>query len=190
YGCVIRQFHLMVKPLFLFSGKYLQSEFKWGKAIPLTLNDAYDFMPVWSPDGKSIAFASNRYGNFDVFVMPSEGGKEHRLTYYSGNEFPTSITPDNQYVLFTSLIMDDSKSVQFPDNRFTELYKVPVTAGRVEQVLTTPAEYAKYNKSKNTLLYQDYKGYEDYWRKHHTSGVTRDIWMLKDGKTFQKLSTV
>jgi Tol biopolymer transport system component len=30
-------------------------------------------MPVWSKDGKQIAFASDRYGNFDVFTLPVTG---------------------------------------------------------------------------------------------------------------------
>ena len=45
-----------------------------GKATQLTTNPAYDYMPVWSPDSKNIAFASDRYGNFDIFTMPAEGG--------------------------------------------------------------------------------------------------------------------
>jgi len=46
-----------------------------GTAEPLTVSDAHNTMPVWSPDGTKIAFASDRYGNFDVFVMPAEGGE-------------------------------------------------------------------------------------------------------------------
>ncbi|MBK9110051.1 MAG: PD40 domain-containing protein [Saprospiraceae bacterium] len=37
-----------------------------GIATPLTIHESHDMMPVWSHDGKSIAFASDRYGNFDV----------------------------------------------------------------------------------------------------------------------------
>src|SRR4029077_5781194 len=44
-----------------------------GQALPLTTHAAEDFMPVWSHDGKQIAFASDRYGNFDTYVMPSTG---------------------------------------------------------------------------------------------------------------------
>lgn len=59
----------------------------------------------------------------------------------------------------------------------TELYKVPVTGGRTEQVLATPAEWVCFDKSGKNFLYQDRKGFEDEWRKHHTSSITRDIWL-------------
>jgi Tol biopolymer transport system component len=57
-------------------------------------------MPVWSHDGKWLAFASDRYGNFDVFIMPSSGGEAKRLTYHSANDYPYDFTPDNKKVLF------------------------------------------------------------------------------------------
>src|SRR6186997_3374366 len=67
-----------------------------GNAIPLTLGESYEYAPVWSHDGKSLAFASDRYGNFDVFVMPSSGGEAKRLTYHSANDYPYDFTPDNK----------------------------------------------------------------------------------------------
>src|SRR5689334_10679197 len=42
-----------------------------GAATPITIGESYEYAPVWSHDGRSIAFASDRYGDFDVFVMPS-----------------------------------------------------------------------------------------------------------------------
>ena len=44
-------------------------------------------MPTWSPDGKTIAFASNRYGNYDIFTMSSKGGSATRLTFNSSNDY-------------------------------------------------------------------------------------------------------
>lgn len=61
--------------LFCFKGDIDSVLAAGGAAVPLTLSESYEFAPVWSHDGKSIAFASDRYGNFDVFVMPSAGGK-------------------------------------------------------------------------------------------------------------------
>ncbi|MBN2430928.1 MAG: PD40 domain-containing protein [Acidobacteria bacterium] len=148
-----------------------------GPAVPLTMSPAYDFNPVWSPDGKSIAFASDRYGNFDIFIMPAEGGAPTRLTFHSAAQVPNSFSPDGRYVAFSAAMLDDYKNVQFPSGILSELYRVPVTGGRVEQILTTPAEEAKYDPAGTRIVYQDRKGYENVWRKHHTSSVTRDIWI-------------
>ena len=52
----------------------------------LTANVAHDFSPRFSPDGRWIAFTSNRTGNNDVFVVPSTGGEPRQLTWYSGDD--------------------------------------------------------------------------------------------------------
>src|SRR6476660_1965545 len=69
--------------VFSYKGDLYKVPSAGGDAVPLTIHEAYDFMPVWSHDGKQIAFASDRYGNMDVFVMPSTGGEARRLTYHS-----------------------------------------------------------------------------------------------------------
>ncbi|MEE1235001.1 MAG: peptidase S41, partial [Bacteroidaceae bacterium] len=57
------------------------------------------------------------------------------------------------------------------------LYAVPVKGGRYEQVLATPAQFISFSEDGKTFLYQDRKGGENEWRKHHTSSITRDIWL-------------
>ena len=52
-----------------------------GKATPLTNHVEMDDNPVWSPDGQYVAFASNRSGNWDVYVVPADGGPTKRLTW-------------------------------------------------------------------------------------------------------------
>src|ERR1700748_895577 len=80
--------------LFSYKGDIYSVPSRGGTAIPLTISEAYEFAPVWSHDGKSIAFASDRYGNFDVFVMPATGGEAKRPTWFSGREVPSSFTAD------------------------------------------------------------------------------------------------
>ncbi len=147
-----------------------------GMASPLTVHEAYDFMPVWSRDGKQIAFASERYGNFDVFVMPAAGGTAQRLTYHSAGEYPSDFTVDGKEVIYTSSQLDAVTNQQFPSGVLPELYRIPVSGGMPKQILTTAAEAARYNNDGSVLVFHDRKGYEDEFRKHHRSSVTRDVW--------------
>ena len=148
-----------------------------GEATPLTLSDAYNSRPVWSPDGSQIAFASDRYGNFDVFVMPAEGGEAKRLTTHSADEVPTSFTPDGRSVLYSASILDAPANTLFPNDAQPELYRVSVAGGRPEQVLTTPASYAVYDRAGKRLAYSDQPGYEMEWRKHDHSAFARQVWL-------------
>ena len=109
--------------------------------------------------------------------MPADGGAARRLTYHSASEIPSAFTPDGKYIFFSASIQDPVGSALFPTGAMTELYKVPVAGGRTEQVLGTPAELVCFDKTGKNFLYQDRKGFEDEWRKHHTSSITRDIWL-------------
>jgi len=162
--------------VFAYKGDLYRVPSDGGVAVPLTMHEAHDFMPVWSHDGKSIAFASDRYGNYDVFIMPATGGEARRLTYHSASELPYSFTPDDKAVLFGAARGDAAANRLFPTGSQPELYKVPAAGGRAVQVLGTPAEDAKLSRDGKLLVYHDRKGGENEWRKHHTSAIARDIW--------------
>lgn len=158
-----------------------------GEARKLTSHQAYDYAPVWSPDGKTIAFASDRFGNFDIYTVSYKGGVPERLTTNSAKETPWTFTPDGKSILFTARIQDPASSVLFPKSSMTELYSVSIEGGRPEQILATPAEEVSFIGNTGSFLYQDCKGGENIWRKHHTSSITRDIWMY-DGVKHIKLT--
>ena len=177
--------------IFGYMGNLYQVSSNGGTATPITTGDSYDMRPVWSNDGKTIAFASDRYGNFDVYTMPARGGAPQRITYNSADDYPYDFTPDNSEVLFGSGRNAPAKSVRFPGPGYWKnLYTVPVNGGRLDLVSAAGAEDAHYNKDGSKIVFQDRKGYEDPWRKHHTSAVTRDIWMydLKDNSYKQLTS--
>jgi tricorn protease len=170
---------------FGYKGDIYRVDAAGGTAVPITIHEAQDMMPVWSHDGKMIAFASDRYGNFDVFVMPATGGEPKRLTAFSGNDFPYDFTVDNKSVVFGSGRHAPAASVRFYSPRlFQNLYTVPVTGGRAMLVSAAGIENAHYSSKGDKIVYQDRKGYEDPWRKHHKSSVTRDVWVMdvKQGK--------
>ena len=169
--------------VFSYKGDLYKVASSGGDAVPLTLHEAYDYMPVWSHDGKWLAFASDRYGNFDVYIMPSTGGEAKRLTYHSANDYPYDFTPDDKKVLFGTNRNDIYTSARFPQRGlFQKLYEVPVTGGRSVMFLSAGSEFARFNTKGDKLIFQDRKGYEDAYRKHHTSAVTRDIWIYDTKK--------
>ena len=162
---------------------------KGGEARQLTQHLARDFEPVWSPDGKSIAFASNRHGNYDVFLIPAKGGPSKRLTFHSSNDIPTSFTPDGKQVIFESARMDAPHSYDIPTRRNGETYLAPVAGGRITKLLAIPSEKVNFSPSGKQFLYHDRKGFEDPWRKHHTSSVTRDVWLYDiEKKSHRKIT--
>ena len=146
-----------------------------GEARCIVSDAAYDYTPVWSPDGKTLAYASDRYGNFDLFVVPAEGGAPKRLTTHSAAEIPCAFSADGKEIYFTAQISDPAESALFPKASMSELYKVSIAGGRPERVLATPAEEIALLPG-GGFLYQDCKGGENLWRKHHTSSITRDVW--------------
>lgn len=163
--------------VFCYKGDIYKVSAQGGTAVQLTTQASYEANPVWSPDGEQIAFASDHNGNFDLFIMSADGGAARRLTYHSASEIPSTFTPDGKYVLFSASIQDPATSALFPTSAMTELYRVPVEGGNTEQVLGTPAEWVCFDKAGSNFLYQDRKGFEDEWRKHHTSSIARDIWL-------------
>jgi tricorn protease len=80
---------------FEYKGNIFKVAASGGSAIPLTINSSYNGYPVWSHDGKTIAFASDRYGNFDLYTMPSDGGPAKRLTFDSTRDIPYDFSSDD-----------------------------------------------------------------------------------------------
>ena len=156
-----------------------------GTAKQITSNAAFDSYPVWSPDGNHIAFASNREGSIDVWVMDANGGIPKRVTTNSGNEYPLR-WKDNYTIMFKASIMPTAKSIIFAGS-YPQVYTVGMDGGRPKLFSDITMDALDINAS-GDVIYIDRKGYEDEWRKHHRSPITRDVW-LKSGDSFKKLTT-
>ena len=175
---------------FSYKGDIYTVSAQGGRAMQITTNPAHDTRPVWSPDGKQLAFASDRLGSMDVYLVDKEGGVPTRLTTHSGNETPLAFK-DNGHILFQANILPSTTDMQFASGQFPQVYEVSTQGGRPVMFSSMPMEDISINPSGKALLYHDKKGYEDAWRKHHTSSITRDIWMctLDGQRSYKKLST-
>jgi tricorn protease len=156
-----------------------------GNAIRLTTNTEFASQPIWSPDGEKIAFVAYRdNGLRDIALMSRNGAFDKFITTHSANETPYAFTTDGKSIVFGAHYQDPVESALVP-GIFPELYKVSVEGGLPEMILAYAAQNINFDRSGQKFLYQDLKGFENTWRKHHTSSVTRDIWEydLSTGKS-------
>lgn len=173
---------------FCYKGDIYKVPVTGGRATQLTTHPAHDTRPIWSPDSKNIAFASNREGGFDVFLVSSEGGTPKRLTTHASNEYPVTFRGADK-ILFTANIMQDNEDSNFP--AYSQIYEMSTNGGRSTLFSSLIMEDISIDPSGKKVLYHDNKGYEDPWRKHHQSSITRDIWLceLDKNKSYKKLTT-
>ncbi|MEG2317833.1 MAG: S41 family peptidase [Rikenellaceae bacterium] len=150
-----------------------------GQAKAVTTNPAYDTCPIWSPDSKNIAFASDREGGMDIYIVSAMGGSPKRLTFNSMSEVPIAFA-DDKTILFSASYQRDALADYFPSRTFSQVYSVSLDASRPVLYSSMPMENISINGGR--VLYHDVKGIEDQFRKHHTSSITRDIWLLENGK--------
>ena len=155
-----------------------------GEAKQITTNTAYDTDPMWTADGKEIIFASYREKGKDIYKVSEKGSAPTRLTTHVANETPLAVLKDGR-ILYTANIQQDAAYGDFPGN--AQLYVIGMDGGRPTQVTSLPISALSVN-DEGTVIYEDWKGYEDPLRKHHTSSVTRDIWAYRPAAGEQTLS--
>jgi len=101
------------KIAFMYGGDLWLASSTGGTARRITSHPGRELFPKFSPDGKLLAFTGQYDGNFNVYVMPSEGGQPKQLTFYQGSAQPLSDrmgvlnqvigwTPDGKSIVFLS----------------------------------------------------------------------------------------
>ena len=175
---------------FSFKGDIYTVPTNGGRALQITTHPSHDTRPVWSPDGKLLAFASDRMGSMDIYIVDKEGGVPKRLTTHSGNETPITFK-DNGHLLYQANILPSTDDMQFASGQFPQVYEVSTEGGRAVMFSSMPMEDISFSTDGKKILYHDKKGYEDPWRKRHTSSITRDVWMcnLDNERSYKKLSS-
>ena len=153
---------------------------KGGEAQHLTMHEKHDFNPVFSPDGKSIAFSSNRHGQYDVFVMPVKGGRPKRLTHDSADDHVTAWSPDGQQILFMS-----ARQTDFPPR--VEFYSVSVNGGQPKRISAYEGRDATYSPKGDMIAYV--RGPGLWYRKGYLGSSNDDIWICDvDGSNNRQIT--
>ncbi|MCP5107153.1 MAG: hypothetical protein GY950_27450, partial [bacterium] len=131
---------------FSYRGDIWVSSIGGGQARRVTLHLADDRRPVFSPDGKSLAFSSRRKGNYDVYIIPFEGGIPRQITFRSSQDYVTDWTPGGKQVIFFS-----GRDIH-ASSRNAGTYKIPVSGGMPTPLLNQAAVLAKLSRSTGQQL--------------------------------------
>ena len=145
-------------------GGYLWSVAREGGAARQLTTGGHESSPVFSPDGKWIAFTGHYDGNADVFVIPAEGGEPKRLTWHPGQDVAAGWTPDGKRVLFTSA------RDAYAD--FTRFYTVPVEGGVAEALPMWRASEGSYSPDGTHMAYVPNIKWQVAWKRYRGGQVT------------------
>ena len=151
-------------------GGYLWSVAREGGDARQLTTGGHESWPIFSPDGKWIAFSGNYDGNEDVYVMPAEGGEPKRLTWHPGNDGAVGWTPDGKRVLFVS----DREA--YAD--FTRLYTVPVDGGVPEVLPMWRAFDGSLSPDGARVAYVPNFQWQSAWKRYR-GGQTTPIYIVR-----------
>lgn len=140
----------------------------------LTAHVARDIMPRFSPDGKWIAFTSNRSGNNDVYIMPATGGEPKQLTWFSGDDQALYWTPDGRELVITS--------ARGTHPFGSPLYRLPID-GSMPRPMAMDFGRAGMMKQDATMVAFN-RSLPSYWRKGYRGNGNADI-AVEDLRTGQ-----
>jgi tricorn protease len=155
---------------FLYAGELWIANRDGSQVRRLTAQKGTKSDPLFSPDGKWIAFSGNYDGSQNVYVIPAEGGMPKHLTYHPNDDFVRGWTPDGQHILFTSNLGAISSRVR-------RLFTVALEGGMPTALPMHMAERGSYSPDGKFLAYTAYA--EAFWSwKRYRGGMTVPIWVL------------
>ncbi len=153
---------------FVYRGDVWVASIEGGHATALTQNVETDAYPLFSPDGKWVAFSSKRNGSWDVFVVPAEGGAPQQLTWHSGADIPYGWSPDGKNLLFSSK----------RDTPNYALFTVDVKTLRTQKLCEdhAPMNFPAYSPDGKSVVYGRY-GF--HWtRPRYIGSAAAQPWLL------------
>lgn len=145
-----------------------------GDARRLTAGTGLESYPVFSPDGKKIAFAGEYEGNLDVYVIPAAGGVPTRLTHHPDPDVPVAWTPDGKNIIF--------RSTRHSYARFIRLFSVPATGGQPTELPLPMGEEAALSPDGLRIAYTPFSNKPQFPGrmrplKNYRGGTASPIWI-------------
>ncbi|HZQ21476.1 MAG TPA: PDZ domain-containing protein [Terriglobales bacterium] len=166
------------KIAFYYGGDLWLASNTGGVARRITTHPGRELFPKFSPDGKWLAFTGQYDGNFNVYVMPAEGGQPKQLTFHQGSAQPLSdrMGVHNEVVAWTP----DSKRIVFLSRRdatngwIKRQFSVSVDGGLPEPMPMDQGGVASFNADGSKIAYNPIFRNFRTW-KRYTGGMAQSI---------------
>lgn len=157
-----------------------------GVAHLLVSHPATDDRPLYSPDGKYLAFTSTRTGNGDVYVLTLATGELRRLTWDDGTETLDAWSRDSRWIYFSSTAHDISG--------MNDIFRVSVDGGTPMEVTADryTTEFGAAPAPDGTTLAFSARGIASgqWWRHGHSHLDESELWLRREGSpaTYERLA--
>ena len=166
------------KIVFVYGGDLWLASSSGGRAQRITTHPGRELFPKFSPDGKWIAFTGQYDGNFNVYVMPAEGGQPKQLTFYQGGAQPLS----DRMGIHDEVVswFPDSKRIVFlsrrdASNGWTKrLYSVSIDGGWPEPLPIDQGGLISFSPDGTKIAYNIIFRNFRTW-KRYTGGLAQSI---------------
>jgi tricorn protease len=166
------------KIAFMYGGDLWLASNAGGTARRITSHQGRELFPKFSPDGKWLAFTGQYDGNFNVYVMPSDGGQPRQLTFFQGQAQPLSDRMGvlNQVINWTP----DSKSIVFLSRRdasngwIKREYTVSIDGGLPQPMPPDEGGLLSFSADGSKMAYNRIFRNFRQW-KRYTGGLAQDI---------------
>tara|TARA_R110001599_G_scaffold190587_1_gene385455 strand:+ start:3972 stop:7193 length:3222 start_codon:yes stop_codon:yes gene_type:complete len=144
---------------FVYGGDIWTTNLSTNITTRLTSTPALEGTPHFSPNGKWIAFTSNRSGSQSVYIVSVNGGDAKRLTWHTSSSFARGFTNDGKNVLFAS-------NRDTAPSSFNRLYTVSVNGGPATKLMEQWATSGSYSPNGKQLIIDKMRRWDVEWRDY------------------------